>query len=437
MAYFGLVFFAMLLGYTIYVGISMSQHRLPLFAFYMAMALLTLGLVPSVAYLLQLNLPAAKVLQPMPITPWHYFTLIVPILAMIVLGALDWKRDTTRDETSLVQRVSRTLQEQPLVPFILLGLGLLAQLLTPQLPAVLRQAGVFGGMILWIGVIHLLFTSYSWPIKMGILLLLFIFMAYRALQSTMFGDLFLWPVWLTFYAQLYYRWSSRALWRAGGIGLLFLFLILVWKYDYRERVKQSAAEDHWRLFSKTTQDWAKNPWDNNRWQQALDRLNQGNHLAQVYQWVPAHEPYARGATIWLALQAALVPRIFWPDKPGAGGAHIWYRFTGNPLSPNCSMNIGAAGEAYANFGPWLAPFIVFAWVRLLYSAYHWLRKLATQHYPLLWLWTPLIFYPLMDQENDFITMLNHGFKATLFTLAICWTLHKLSGYLSKRKYSKP
>lgn len=430
-------FFLVLLLAIVYTGIHLSPRRLSIFFLYNALAVLTLGLVPSLAYLIQSTLPAEKVLQPMPIPAAWYFSYLLPVLMAIGLGTIPWSRKKHPADQELIDRITHYLQQQPYLPFLLLAYGMVMYFCTPLLPSTLRQVGVFSGLVLWVGLLHLFFSGWSWRIKAGVLLLVFIFMVFKALQSTFFGDLFVWPLWMMLYLQTQHRWTKKTLALVGGVAVLFLALVLVWKYDYRERVVQAGNAQHERIFFNTVADWAKNPWNNQRWQQALDRFNQGNHLAQVYRWVPAKEPYANGETLVLAIKASLVPRIFWPDKPQAGGFDIWFRFTGNRLSPNVSMNIGIPGEAYANFGPWLAPLVVLIWVRLLYCLYHGLRQLALRDYPLLWLWIPLIFFPLMDQENDLVTTLNHAVKGTVFTLVFCWCLYKIDRYLPTRKPGYP
>lgn len=431
--YFTALFFLVTLLAILYCGLQASFRRLPIFFLYNALAVLTLGLAPSLAYLLQATLPAEKVLQPMPISASWYFSYVLPILVAIALGTVPWSKQANSNDQDLIQAIKQALQKQSYLPFTLLLFGTLMYFCTPFLPGALSQIGVFSGMVLWVGLLHLFFSAWSWQVKTVVLVAAAAFMLIRALQSTFFGDLFVWPLWMMLYLQTRYHWSKKTLVSVGGITALCLALTLVWKYDYRERVMEKTGDSYTKKFSDTVKDWAKDPWKTKRWQQALDRFNQGNHLAQVYRWVPKEEHYARGETIMQAIKASLIPRFFWPDKPRAGGFHIWSRFTGNPLSPNVSMNIGMPGEAYANFGPWLALLVVFVWVRFLYFLYHGLRQLALRHYPLLWLWIPLIFYPLMDQENDLVTILNHAVKGTVFTLVFCWCLFKISRYLPAGK----
>jgi hypothetical protein len=82
----------------------------------------------------------------------------------------------------------------------------------------------------------------------------------------------------------------------------------------------------------------------------IARFNQGWIIDCVLQHVPANEPYAHGETITSALEASLLPRVLAPNKLLAGGRENMERFAGRTMGEETSMNLGFAGEMYANFG---------------------------------------------------------------------------------------
>lgn len=428
---FLLILFLLLLGGMIWRGLHYSRQRLVLFELYCSIAILVLGVAPAGQYCLEQLIPPALVLNPMPISAGHYFGYALPLLAVICLAGLGWRHSQSTADASLLEQVVAQLKAQPYLPFLLLGLGILAQITMPWLPPALRQVGHFGSMLFYVGSVHLLFWPGPAGLKAGIFVGLAAYLVYLTLSSTFFGDLLFWPLWLVLYAQLYHRWSLRTLLLAGFVALGPVLFLLSFKYTYRAQIWDGGKHSFVHkldAFQKAAQSQTQETLLSPSWQKVLIRLNQGDHLAQVYAWVPRHEPYACGETLLTAVTAALVPRLFWPNKPGAGGEKIWYRFTGNKLLVS-SMNIGIGGEAYANFGSWLAPIFTFIWCRLLVLYYNFLVCMAKKYYPLLWLWVPLIYYPLVDQENDIITMLNHWVKGTFFTLTICFVLTKGSVFL--------
>ena len=433
-----LILLLLLLGGMIWRGLHFSRQRLVLFELYCSIAILVLGVAPAGQYCLEQLIPPALVLNPMPISAGYYFGYALPLLSVICLAGLGWRHSQSTADASLLEQVVAQLKNQPYLPFLLLVLGILSQITMPWLPPTLRQVGHFGSMLFYVGSVHLLFWPGPAGLKAGIFVGLAAYLVYLTLSSTFFGDLLFWPLWLVLYAQLYYRWSLRTLLLAGLLALVPVLFLLSFKYTYRAQVwdgKKHSFVHKLDAFQKAAQSQTQETLLSAGWQKVLIRLNQGDHLAQVYAWVPRHEPFARGETLLTAVTASLVPRLFWPNKPGAGGEKIWYRFTGNKLLVS-SMNIGIGGEAYANFGPWLALLLVFGYVSGLRWVYLSLRQLAIKWYPALWLWMPLIFGGLIDQENDFITQLNYGVKGIAFTLAMCWTLHKLCRYLQQSSGQK-
>jgi hypothetical protein len=73
-------------------------------------------------------------------------------------------------------------------------------------------------------------------------------------------------------------------------------------------------------------------------------------LAAALEHTPAREPYAHGDTLWESV-LALVPRVFWPDKPvSLGGSATATRFTGIHFSEDTSIAISFLMELYINFG---------------------------------------------------------------------------------------
>lgn len=83
------------------------------------------------------------------------------------------------------------------------------------------------------------------------------------------------------------------------------------------------------------------------------RIDMTDILAMQVRHQPRTEPFAYGGTV-LDAGVALVPRIFWRDKPViAGGSAFVSRFTGMRRDPNDTTSIGLPYqfELYANGGP--------------------------------------------------------------------------------------
>src|SRR5262249_17958849 len=75
--------------------------------------------------------------------------------------------------------------------------------------------------------------------------------------------------------------------------------------------------------------WARGDWDSGALGDIAVRYNQGWIINYVMQHVPAFEPYAKGATLLAAVEAAVMPRLIDSDKIRAGGAVNMLRYSGH------------------------------------------------------------------------------------------------------------
>lgn len=415
-----LLVFLGLAAYTLYRALQNSTKQVVFTEIYRFVALVTLGLVPALWYLLESHLPTSQLSYQMPVSAWVYFTYTLPGLVALYLGTTQFSKKSLYLPTLDLQAFS-----SPIIALMLIAAGAAFYGISPFTLLVFKQLVHFGKMLLGVGVIHLLFTPISPYYKIGASLSFIIFLFYQFLVSTFIGDLIVWLMWLLLFAQLRIHWTPASL---AGLGLLVcipLLMLLSFKYSFREKVRANPETPNLELFSSSLEAWLTAPLDALGWQRALIRLNQGEHLARVYRWVPEHEPYARGQSLWPAFAAAAIPRFCWPDKPGAGGQENWKRFTGKSLDPGISMNIGIFGESYANFGPYLGPIFIFLWARLLFYALNLFYYLSSKYHTTVWLWIPLVYFNLIDQEGDLITQLNHLVKGSLFVLG-CYMLIYLS-----------
>jgi hypothetical protein len=140
------------------------------------------------------------------------------------------------------------------------------------------------------------------------------------------------------------------------------------------------------------------------------RYNQGWIINRVMAIVPESEPYAAGSTIKEAVIGAALPRFIVQEKVVAGGREKMLRYGGMDVGENTSMNLGVAGEMYANFGYTGGILACGAYALLFGLVFRALCKRAFQR-PLWWSLVPFIFYGAVKAEDDFAYVLNWTVKA--------------------------
>ncbi|MBK7410252.1 MAG: hypothetical protein IPJ40_20660 [Saprospirales bacterium] len=412
-AFYALPLGILLLAFAVAGFLAKNRRFFSLLDLLFFHALIYLWVAPALAYQYAPVLDADA--NFMPIEPGRYFALAIPGVLALLLGSTLALAIWQREEGDVLERIEALLRTRPWLPFLLIALGLLGKALFPIAPWGLRALAYFVFWLSLTGSFYLLFLDKKW--KWVALAALYLLLLRWSLDTTQAGP----PLWALVFAVLllFFRYRVKPwvqLLCYGGAFAMVLLALQV-KFDFRTAMRKEgmpkALSAQVALFSHALLQGDTAFFSPQRWTRALDRFNQGYHVAMAMQHTPAVEPYARGETIGKAMLGALVPRLLWRDKPIAGGHEMYARFAGQRLS--YSANLGPLGEAYVNFGPRGAVATMLLFGFLLGAWYAGITRLATRHWPALLLWLPFLFAPLLSLETDFATVLNHGVKAMVFT----------------------
>ena len=148
------------------------------------------------------------------------------------------------------------------------------------------------------------------------------------------------------------------------------------------------------------------------------RYNQGWIVNRVLNHVPESEPFARGETLVTALRAAVFPRIMMPDKYTAGGKEYMLRFANYRLLPSTSMNIGYAGEFYANYGRTGGIFACGMYGLLLGLLLRWAYRVCTRSSVLWCIWVPFVAQGALKAETGLADAVNWVIKSLVVVIAM-------------------
>ena len=147
------------------------------------------------------------------------------------------------------------------------------------------------------------------------------------------------------------------------------------------------------------------------------RFNEGWIIDAVLRHVPAEEPYARGETIISSVEASLLPRILAPDKLRAGGDENMERFAGHKFGGDTSMNIGFAGEMYANFGNWGGILGCGVYALVLGLLFRWIA-MRSRTSPLWWTFAAYAGHWALKAESDIGSVMNYITKAAIVLFGV-------------------
>ena len=149
------------------------------------------------------------------------------------------------------------------------------------------------------------------------------------------------------------------------------------------------------------------------------RINQGFIITNIMATVPAREQYANGTELYALIEAAIMPRIFAPDKLNAGDRSIFTKYTGIPLQEGTSMGLSTLGDAYINFGLFGGALFMFI-LGLLYSEVLILFHKNSTLYPVLILFTALVFYYPIRPDCETQTILGHLVKSCMLVFGVIY-----------------
>jgi hypothetical protein len=295
-----------------------------------------------------------------------------------------------------------------------------------QLVASLRYVGVFGRMI---------------GRARGVWWRLTIVMAaevFFAVNATMFHPLLLWGMWSLAVWLFAFQPARRAVFIALAIACLLMPALQEAKWRLRGSLEDEISEPNEDNVGSTvvrTIDWFEylgvGVVDTLTLRLSPDfladtaaRYNQGWIITRVMFFVPTVEPYAMGDTLMEAVRAAAVPRLFDPNKLKAGGHEFMARYAGMELNESTSMNLGYAGEMYANFGFVGGVVGCGCYALLAALAFRKMAKYAVTH-PMWWSVIPFVFFPIVKAEDDIAFVLNWAIKGAVVLAAVVVLLPNL------------
>ena len=283
----------------------------------------------------------------------------------------------------------------------------------------LRFVGVFGRMLC---------KGQGWTWR---LVLVFVGEILFATSNGMFGNFIIWGLWAF---ALWVFLFTPSWWKLATI---FAFAVVMLpalhesKWQLRDKLFGEGSDlDVKATASSRSMFWLSNlgsslektvtgNLDDEFIGDAVARYNQGWIIDRIIQFVPACEPYANGATLKDAFIATLLPRILMPNKVIAGGKENMQKFAGLQLEEGVSMNLGYAGELYANFGYWGGIIGCLIYTLLFGLLFRWISVRAFAS-PLWWSVMPYVGFMAVKTEDGIAEVMNWTFKASLVMLAVCF-----------------
>jgi hypothetical protein len=368
-----------------------------------------------------------------------YFSFALPGMSLFVT-VLCWPinakgiSDQGTGLQNVIGRIKKQLTRLHKASIYLVVTGVCMFYVSKVVPGVLQFVAT---LIFWssfVGVLYLYFASYH-KYRRLILGFYILFICMNAILSGMFTIIAYMGITLFsfFFIGKHIAFWKKLLTFIVAVSLLILiqnvkeaYRLQTWKGDYQgNKILLFGSLVSERLSSNT------GFFTEKAFFKIYYRTNQGFNVALVMRRFPRVQPHDNGNNLLLATASSLVPRLFWPDKPEAGGKFNMKYYTGMSIR-NWSTNVGPLGEAYGSFGVTggiVYMFFLGFFIRWVYQ----LVFVLGRKFPLLILWIPVLFYQITySAESDTLQILNSVFKASFFVWLIYKIFPSLFGVVKKQ-----
>jgi hypothetical protein len=358
----------------------------------------------------------------MALPPPDYFAYAVPVTITFALGMYlpMWRLGTT----AKVPRSAVEPRDFRVTCDIMIVIGMISFFFITRVSLNVRFVITLLTYLAFIGAYGLMMVSAKgWVWKLSAV------MAIRVAMSTsegLFHDLLLWVVYTGALIIFTKRVKVRVILLIALAGTFFVGVLDEAKFAYRNEIRANpdmTVPERFEALGQLIVEQSQLPvetFTGDALSHFVTRLNQGWIIARIMYWVPVQEPYANGETIVNAFRAALIPRVLDPGKYEAGGIVYFERFTGFHLY-NTSMNLGVAGEMYANFGLLggiVAAFLFGIGIGFVYRIFFVLAQSSI----FWWAWAPYVLLYSMQAENGIGEGVNHVAKAFVVMLGVLYTI---------------
>ena len=349
-----------------------------------------------------------------------YFSYVIPAVLAFIIG-LHITSKKLEGETFDTAAVKSFVKRYPNLPYFLIITGFVASLVADFFGSELAFVFYLFGGFKFIGAFMIIVGNKQ--LKVLPLILVYGSIIASSLVSAMFHDLIIWFIFLAAFFAIKYKPSTLIKSVLTFSFIIAAIVIQLTKGDYRTAIGEKGEGTGIETFSRA---YVENKDDNalfdlNKLAKSNLRLNQGYIITHIMKTVPLRVPYANGGELSQILEAAILPRFLAPNKLNAGDQKIFMQYTGLRINKRTSMGLSSVGDAYINFGIFGGCIFMF-FLGLLYSEVLKAFRRYGATYPILLLFTPLVFYYPIRPDCELQTILGHLVKSCflIFVIFIVW-----------------
>ncbi len=348
----------------------------------------------------------------------EYFGYAIPAVLAFILG-LHFNSKNMSGEWINEKDISDFVSRFPKLPYWFIGVGLVASVVSTFFASELAFVFYLLGSAKFIGLFLLVIgTKMLKPLPLTVVIGSIVS---SSLSDGMFHDLLTWLIFTAAVYAIKYRFGVNI----KLIGLtVFIFMAVViqlMKGIYRSAIHTQGAgiDTFTELYEEQNEN--ANFFSFGNLANNVSRINQGFIITNIMFTIPDRVPFENGKEMMRILEAAFLPRFLAPNKLTAGNREIFTKYSGIKIKAGTSMGLSSLGDAYINFG--VVGGALFMLV--LGMAYNIILKVFQKNgkkYPILLMFTPLVFYYPIRPDCELQTILGHVVKSCfmIFVMLTFW-----------------
>jgi len=349
----------------------------------------------------------------------EYFTYVIPAVICFIIG-LHFTAGKLKGEFIKISDIQAFTNNHEELPFWFIGIGFVSSIVAAYFSSDLAFVFYLLGNFKYIGAFLLIISKK----QLNALTLFIVFgsIILSSLGSGMFHDLLTWIMMGGAVLAIKYKPGIKIRIFSFFLFLLIAIVIQQVKGTYRSSIlggQEAGIETFQKVVQESNDD--NTLFSSKSMAISTVRINQGFIITNIMVTVPAKVPFAYGSELQSLLEAAILPRILAPDKLKAGDRTLFTKYSGLNLRQGTSMGLSSVGDAYINFGI-VGGCVFMFFLGLLFNLVLKAFFKFERNYPILILFTALVFYYPIRPDCELQTILGHLVKACflIFIIFFFW-----------------
>ena len=358
----------------------------------------------------------------MQVSESEYFSYALPAVICFILG-LHLNAGKLKGEVIEEKTIRDFATANPNLAYWFIGIGFISSVVSTYFSSELAFVFYLFGGFKFVGAFLLILGDRK--LKLLPLIVVYGSIILSSLGGGMFHDLLTWLIMLGAVIAIKYKPGINLKVILCVSFILLTVIIQQLKTSYRAATGQG-AEAGVETFQRVYEEGQESNviFTFKSLAQSNVRINQGFIITNIMKNVPAKVPYANGEELRIILEAAFLPRLLAPNKLNAGDRTIFIKYSGLNIRLGTSMGLSSLGDAYINFGLIGGCIFMFC-LGLLYNFVLKLFDKFSKLFPLLLLFTPLVFYYPIRPDCELQTILGHLVKSCFLIVVVffLWKKH--------------